>query len=113
MAQAKERKADYGFRLGRIWTSVWKNYTDEGRMWFNVKIARRYQDGGKWEEAMTYGLGDLPVVILSAVMAYNWCWTQKLPANPEHSDATDGDGDVESRDSANHGGAGHDDASDC
>lgn len=111
MAQAKERKADKSFRLGRIWTSIWKNFTDEGRVWFNVKIARRYQDGGKWEEATTYGLGDLPIVILAAVMAYNWCWTQKMPANPVQSN-TDGNGEAESRDSDNQGGEGHDDASD-
>lgn len=109
MAQAESRDADHSFRLGRISVSIWKNHTDEGRLWFSVQITRRYLDGDTWQYASRFGREDLPLVGLASFMAYSWCWRQKLPAASDQHSATNGVEQSGTNRTAVQGGNGHDD----
>ena len=84
MAQKKEPAQR--FRLGNIRAAVWTNTTENGEVWFNVEVTRRYKDGEAWKSAPTFRRDDLPLVALAAVRAYDWIWRQTVPAEPD-SDA--------------------------
>ena len=62
-------------RLGRIQAAIWAN-RNEGHVWFNVTIARSFQENGQWKEFASFRRDDLPVVAKVAEMAYAWIWSQ-------------------------------------
>jgi hypothetical protein len=62
-------------RLGRIQAAIWANQS-QGQMWFNVTIARSFQENGEWKESSGFRRDDLPIVAKLAEMAYAWIWSQ-------------------------------------
>ena len=50
-------------RLGSVRVAVFKNASEKGGAWFNVRIVRQYRKGEEWREAPTFnGLADLALV---------------------------------------------------
>jgi hypothetical protein len=59
-------------RLGFIRVAVWENNND-GVVWHNVSLTRRYKDGDNWKEVATFnGLGDLAQVAAAVALAQDW-----------------------------------------
>ena len=74
MAEAK--KPAHDFRLGPIYTAIWRNLKPDNEVWFNVTITRRFQVNGGWRETTTFRRDDLPIAAKALDMAYAWIWSQ-------------------------------------
>ena len=53
-AKSKENKGPaFQKRVGAVRGSVWTNEND-GRIYFNTSLVRRYKDGDEWKEVSTF-----------------------------------------------------------
>jgi hypothetical protein len=51
-------------RLGQIRVTVWRNESDEGKVFFNTTCVRRYAEGSEWKDVTSFtGLGDVTLAI--------------------------------------------------
>jgi hypothetical protein len=63
--------------LGRIQAKVWANQANDGEVWFNVTVVRRWKADDGWKESGSFGRDDLPIVALAVNLAYEWILDQK------------------------------------
>lgn len=63
-------------RFGRLQAAIWEN-VGPSQVWFNVTIARSFQENGEWKESSGFRRDDLPVVAALADRAYAWIWSQE------------------------------------
>jgi hypothetical protein len=90
MAQKKEpeetkEKPVFERQFGSIRVSVWPNQKENGTVWYNTLIARRYFDGSTWQDATSYSRDDLPLVVMAACTAFFWVWTQLATVRREQA----------------------------
>lgn len=52
-------------RLGKLRLAVWKNEPeqDQGSLWFNWSLEKRYQKDGEWQSTYTFRDSDAPTAI--------------------------------------------------
>lgn len=63
-------------RLGRIRAAVWVNKTEHG-VRHNVILSRLYKDDqDQWQDSISFGREDLPLVAKVADMAHTWIFLQ-------------------------------------
>ncbi len=82
MAKTKKEQSNapaFETRLNSIRVSVWKNENDDGAVWFNTTINRRYKDGDDWKSTDTYtSLSDLALVAEGVRLARDFIAAQEL-----------------------------------
>lgn len=62
-------------RMGRICGAIWRQQTDDGKVWYNVTLSRIYKDGqGNWARSDSFGRSDLPLVIKVADACHTWMY---------------------------------------
>jgi hypothetical protein len=88
MAQKKEteekkEKPVFERQFGNIHVSVWRNEKENGAVWYNTTIVRKYHDGNKWQDATSFSRDDLPTVVIAACTAYFWIWSQQSVVREE------------------------------
>ena len=71
-------KPVYEFRAKGVRASIWKNErkNDKGEKFdtFSVGVVRRYMDKEKnWQETNSFGVDDLPALVIAAQKAYEYC----------------------------------------
>lgn len=69
------------FRIGRIKAAIWANETDGG-IRHNVTFSRLYKlDGGEWQDSMSFGRDDLPLLAKVADRVHSWIYEQTSQQN--------------------------------
>ena len=86
-AEEASNEPAYKKRFGNIKVAVWANQKDNGQVWYNTNITRRYHDGKKWGDTLSFSRDDLPIVIVAAVVAFFWIWNR--PATPQQEEETE------------------------
>lgn len=75
-------------RLNHIRVCVWSN-SNNGKIWQNTVITRRYKDGEEWKDSSTFsGLGDLALVAEAVRLAQEYIRSQEL-ASPSATESDD------------------------
>jgi hypothetical protein len=73
----KQRRPIHEIRIAKVRAAIWANETENHEVWFNVSVARLYNDGNGWKDSTTFGRDDLPIVAKVMDMAYAWIWEQQ------------------------------------
>ena len=81
-----QNKPAHEIRLGRIRAAVWENENRKNDVWFNVTVARLYNDGGGWKDSHTFSRDDLPIVAKIMDMAYAWIWKQQAATRSDETE---------------------------
>jgi len=71
-------KPIHTIRHGVLSASIWRQDTDKGPM-FNVTFQRSYKEGDDWRNSTSFGRGNLLLLSLLAVRAYEWTAGQPKP----------------------------------
>ena len=76
----------YQKRVGAVRGSVWTN-ENEGRVYFNTSLVRRYKDGDDWRETSTFN-GTADIVAAQEVLkcCLQFLHRQEDAASTEHGD---------------------------
>jgi hypothetical protein len=80
--EAKEEPA-FKRQFGNVRVAVWTNQKENGAVWYNTSIVRKYHDGSAWHEATSFSRDDLPNVVMAACSAYSWIWAQREAVRQE------------------------------
>ena len=81
-----KNKPAHEIRLGRIRAAIWANDNGQDDVWFNVTIARLYNDGDGWKDSPSFRRDDLPVVAKALDMAYAWIWDRQMANRSDEAD---------------------------
>ena len=71
---AQERPV-HEVRLGKVKAAIWKNETDNG-VRFGVTFSRIYKTDNGWENSLSFGRDELPLLGKVADMAHTWIYQQ-------------------------------------
>jgi hypothetical protein len=71
-------KPVHTIRHGALSASIWRQDTDKGPV-FNVTFQRSYKEGDNWRNSTSFGRGNLLLLSLLAVRAYEWIAGQPKP----------------------------------
>jgi hypothetical protein len=75
-AQETSKEPAYKKRFGNIHVAVWPNQKENGEVWYNTSIIRKYREGNEWKDATTYSRDELLLVAKAADVANSWIWDQ-------------------------------------
>lgn len=74
-------------RIGGVKASVWKNETEDGRVFSVTQFTRSYRDKeDNWQETSSFSTDDLPKLELAARKAFEFAHTEML--EPEQAQET-------------------------
>lgn len=69
------KKPVHEIRLGTVKAAIWANETESGGTRYNVSIVKLYKDDeDRWQQTMTFGRDDLPLVSRVADLAMLYCY---------------------------------------
>lgn len=80
MSQQKRPVKTYrhGTKDRSVEAAVWKNETEDGRVFFNATFKAQYKEGGNWNDTTSYGAGDLFQLIRCATDASAFIFFETL-----------------------------------
>ena len=67
-------------RIGNVRAAIWLNEGKNGP-WYNVTVARLYQDGSEFRDSNSYSVAELLAAAKAADMAHTWCIENKPTAS--------------------------------
>lgn len=84
---SKENKPVHRIRLSTISAAVFKNESEDGKVFYNAQFDRSYKDGDEWKHTKSFGRDDLLLLAKLADQAHSWIHEQQQAATAPSPDA--------------------------